>query len=247
MKKILWMVLPALALVACDGTGPELRAGDELTQTVQSAHFDFQYSPGDGVDVEQMEAYYGWLTDRLGLAASARIEYRKYRNLDHMERVTDRRQMGWASEGRIHTIWPWDNHEVTHVVIGEHIGRPPALFSEGIAVAFHYWPGQDEADWPRWNGEHVHTLTRLHRQHRRLPDLDELLRNGDFRDFDDQVTYPMAGSFIVHMIERHGLEAVLEVMRRLDGIDDPDAIRSVVHDVLGMSLRQCWSTWLDAI
>jgi hypothetical protein len=68
---------------------------------------------------------------------------------------------------RIHTIWPWDNHEVVHVYTAT-IGRPSDFFNEGIAVSFQTDPAR--ADFTvRLNGEQVHDACRAYLRAGTLP------------------------------------------------------------------------------
>ena len=66
-----------------------------------------------------------------GISLDRRITYYKYRDRSHMSSVTGQVTNGWADPPAfaIHTIWPWDNHEVVHVMTAL-IGRQPDFFNE---------------------------------------------------------------------------------------------------------------------
>ena len=91
-----------------------------------------------------------------------------------MQQMTAKVTNGWADPATfaVHPIWPWDNHEVVHVITAL-FGRPSDFFNEGIAVAMSV----DQ------NGRWESALT--FRSHGELPRLSDMVETDAFRRLDD--------------------------------------------------------------
>jgi hypothetical protein len=182
------------------------------------------------------------LQPALQLQPSPRLDYYKYRDRGHLKALTGRDTNGFADAGttRFHTIWPTDNHEGVHTVVILQMGHPPPLFTEGIAVAHQTNPPQGILR-PRWNGTDLHVLARQYDAAGRLAALRSLLRSSDFFDFDSNVMYPCAGSFVLYLIDSQGLvplkkyfaTATVDDARVDDRITLPRRLRSPADGGLG--------------
>jgi hypothetical protein len=137
---------------------------DKLTKHISSIHFDYYYSENDKdiIDTTWQEKYYNWLIDTLNLESEIKLEYYKYRDREHLKRVTGRETNGFGEIGtkRFHTIWKVDSHESVHLIVTLLIGHPPAIFNEGIAVAHQadYFKYPDFI--PGWNGQDFNKLAK---------------------------------------------------------------------------------------
>jgi len=218
---------------------------EELTVRVEGARGVYRMAPGDSVDVPFQEAYYAWLQERLGVPATRPFEYFKYRSRAHMRAVTGRETNGWAERGgyRLHSIWPIDNHEAVHALISGELGLAPPLLNEGAAVAHQTFPhwGIFEA---RWSGTPLDELAARYRREGRIPALGDLLRGPDFFRHDTGLTYPMAGSFVKSVIERHGYADLRAFFRASAFEDAPDRFRANFRDAFGEELDEAWEVWL---
>ena len=90
----------------------------------------YYHEPGDTVEVTRQDAFNEWAIRRLGITSPRKIEYRKYLSRAAMGRYTGNATTNGFAEPelwRIHTIWPFDNHEVDHVYSAT-IGRPSGFF-----------------------------------------------------------------------------------------------------------------------
>jgi hypothetical protein len=76
-----------------------------------------------------------------------------------MQALTGRSTNGFAGLGttRFHTIWPTDNHEAVHTIVALHLGFPPPLFTEGVAVAHSTDPVRGVLR-PRWSSTDIDVL-----------------------------------------------------------------------------------------
>ena len=206
------------------------------------------HEPGDAVEVDRQEAFNAWATARLGITLPQKVEYRKYRSRAEMGRYTGNSTTnGFAepSQFRFHTLWPYDNHEIVHVYT-ELIGRPSDFFNEGIAVAFQTDPASNDFT-ARFNGQQVHGACRSYLQAGRLPlPVSRYATTSEFRGIQDgEVSYRMAGSFMLHMTERFGLPAVLQFFRGVNNREESlNTIRTRVQTVFGVSLEDIESSWL---
>ena len=126
--------------VSCESNNPTEAIDYSLSEHISSTHFEYYFSKGDNskIDTVWQENYYNWLVSQLNVKLEHKLEFYKYRNREHILRVTGIRTNGFAVPGtyRFNTIWNIDNHESIHTVVMQTIGHPPSLFNEGIAVAF---------------------------------------------------------------------------------------------------------------
>jgi hypothetical protein len=139
---------------------------DRLARQATSPHFTYYTSPGDSVDLAWQEAFFDWVTAALGVESPDPLEYHKYRDADHLRRVTGHGCCGFAESPpsrRFHTIWERDNHEMIHVLIANAWGRAPGLFNQGIVVAYHAnpLPATFSPSEPYWSGRLIHFTTSL--------------------------------------------------------------------------------------
>jgi hypothetical protein len=239
------VVVTTAAAAACGGssTGPS-EAYPALTQVTMSAHYAIHTAPGDTVDAAWQDRYHEWLLPALELEPTPPLDYFKYRDRAHLAALTGRQTNGFAEPGttKFHTIWPTDNHEVVHTVVTLRIGHPPSLFTEGIAVAHSTDPVRGLLT-PRWNGSDVDALARSFELSGQLPALASLLRSTDFFRFDENLTYPCAGSFVHFLIETQGL-APLKAYFRLATFDDaPGLTESRFQSAYGRSVASLWDEW----
>jgi hypothetical protein len=241
------MLLPILSAAAC-GTSPTGPSGSEslpfVTETSTSRYY---YEPGDSVEVARQEAFNTWAVERLGVTASQRVEYRKYRSRDAMGRYTGNSTTNGFAEPvlwRLHTILPFDNHEVVHIYTAV-IGRPSDFFNEGIAVAFQADPANNNFA-VRFNDQQVHDASRIYLRAGTLPQpVTRYATSTGFRSLSDTtLSYRYAGSFVLHMIERFGLPAVLRFFQVNNREETLDTIQSRMVSVFGVPLEDVEASWL---
>jgi hypothetical protein len=230
-------------LAGCDSPAAP-RADDALTVRTESAHYVYYSAPGDGVDVAWQEGYYDWVTAALQIEPGGKLEYRKYRDRAHLERVTGRSTNGFAEPGtpRFHTIWPRDNHEMVHVLVILGLGHPPALFNEGVAVAHQMIPAEG-VFYAQWNRRNVHQIAAEFIAAGRLPPLAQLLESRDFFRFDQEMTYPVAGSFVRFLIDRYGLAPFKSYLHGRSFDDGAAQTRAAFEAAYGRTLDTAWAEW----
>ena len=232
---------------ACGGSPTSPSSATPLPFVTESATTRYYYEPGDTVDVARQEAFNAWATERLGVVPPQKVEYRKYLSREAMRRYTGNGTTNGFAEPslwRLHTIWPFDNHEVVHIYTAM-IGRPSDFFNEGIAVSFQTDPATGDLS-ARFNGQQPHDACRAYLRAGTLPQpLSRYVTTGGFRGIADQVlSYRMAGSFVLHLTERFGLPAVLRFFQTNNRDESLDTIRARVQATFGVSLDEVEASWL---
>lgn len=236
------MVFGALVIGGC-GDDP-IDPADVLTPQHESAHFIYLHATGDAVDPVMQEQYHDWLVAELDIDPDGKLEYRKYRDRAHMRAVTGRNTNGFAEPGtiRFHTIWPFDNHESVHTLVTLHLGHPPALFNEGIAVAHQALPVGDDF-LLRWNGRHPDDIAAEQLRAGQLPALDQILESPRFFDFGESLMYPVAGSFVHYLIAQHGLAPLKAYFGNSAFNHSSAQTRAAFLAAYGISVDQAWAGW----
>jgi len=221
---------------------------EELNQILESTHFTYELSEGDWIDTTWQEKYHHWLMDTLDVTLNEKLVYKKYLNRNHLKAHTGKSTNGFAEVGTptFHTIWYADNHESVHSVVTLTIGHPPALFNEGIAVAHQADYGLYPEFVPTWNGDDFHMLSKTHR-HNDLPPLNELLESSSFFNFDQNMTYPVAGSFTRYLIDTYGIDKMKAFISISDFYDAGESVRINFESTYPISVDDSWENWLDFI
>ena len=239
----------ALGALACGSpTAPAAPAQTALGRQIETADFTFRFSADDSVDVTWQEAYHQWAVAALGVAVPRRIVYNKYLNRAHMGAQTGNGNTNaYADPDRfeIHTIWSRDNHEVVHLY-SLAWGRPTALWTEGLAVAYQVDPVAGDFE-PRWSRIPLHEHARQFLAQGRLIPLADLLTTRGFRQFDPNVTYPQAGSFMRFLIQTCGLEGVRRLYATGHGDDDAASVRTSFGGACGRTVDEAEMAWREML
>jgi hypothetical protein len=240
-----------LAAVSCGKTPTGPTASAPLPLVSESASMRYYHEPGDSVDVARQELYNAWALERLGLTMPRKIEFRKYRSRGDMGRYTGNSSTNGFAEPeqfRFHTIWPWDNHEVIHVYTAV-VGRPSDFFNEGIAVSLQTDPINQDFS-VVFNGQEVHGVARGYLRAGSLPQpISGIATSSGFRAVQNQeLSYRVAGSFVLHMTQRFGMAAVLQFFRQPSNRDESlAAIRARMQSVFGVTLEDVEASWLAVL
>jgi hypothetical protein len=242
MNKIFQAYLLTLALImySCKT--------EKLSLKQSSTHFNYYLSFNDYVDTAWQEKYYSWLTSKLGLQNTDKLSYFKYRDRKQLKKITGRKTNGFAEPGtyNFHTIWKTDNHESIHTVVFNHWGYPPALFTEGIAVAHHVNPSKSSFV-PLWNGVPIDDIARSFKEVGKIPPLERLIESSSFRKFDEQVAYPVAGSFIAFLLSKHGLIKLRTFFSKTEYKSSASDTFQIFYNTFGITLDAAWKIWLNSL
>jgi hypothetical protein len=244
----LFLIVAVAGALACGGLSTE--PAPTLSMNGESATTRYYFEPGDVVDTARQEAFNAWALTRLELTLPRKIEFRKYSSRSAMSRYTGTGNTNAFAEPetfRIHTIWPWDNHEVVHI-FSALVGRPSDFFNEGFAVSFQADPMNRDFT-VRFNGMQVHEACRGYRHGGTLPlPLSRYVTTAGFRALpDDVMSYRMAGSFVLFLEERYGLSRVLAFFRASGRDDSLATIESKFLQAFGERLEEAETGWLVSL
>ena len=151
-------------------------------------------------DLKRTEQYLTRLQSELGQPLPAPIDYYRYERPEDLAAQTGVYATGLTRLGDtiVHSTFDYHPHELVHAVAGR-MGDPGRFFHEGLAVAL--------GDEGRWGGHDVHDIAR------RAPALDWRGLQEAFDRRSADVAYPLAGSFVKHLIETDGMERLTEFFR----------------------------------
>lgn len=243
MRRVPWFVIVLAAVASACGSPSAPSSNDALTESSSTTHIQFRFSAGDAVEAQRQEAFHEWAVERLGVNPSTRLTYNKYRNPAHVQRMTGQQTNGWAdpASATVHTIWPFDGHEAVHVYTGL-MGRPSDFFNEGIAVAMAVDPLAGRMV-SLWNNTPIDDLASGMQRGGTLPALAGMVETEAFRRVSDQVSYPVAGSFVSYVVVSYGMTAVRTFFAGSTRGDSVDAIRSRFATSFGVTLEQAEAEW----
>ncbi|MFA7418280.1 MAG: hypothetical protein WCZ90_01240 [Melioribacteraceae bacterium] len=153
---------------------------------------------------------------------------------ERMELLVGRKTNGAAhpDDGTFYTLLnqnkiTFDKHEACHVIASSEWGRGnEAWISEGLAV------GSNGA----WWSYELHSLAKYLHQKDKLVPIKELIRN--FHSYNNLITYPESGSFIIYIKERYGLKFIKSLYKE-------GAI--AIENQLNKSISIIESEWLNEI
>lgn len=247
MRALLPMTALAAALAACGGGPTAPSPADALSGSASSAHYDFHFADGDAVDSARQEAFHDWIVRELAISPSNRLHYNKYRDRAHMKRVTGKETNGFAepSSWTVHSIWAFDAHEALHVYTAL-IGRPSDFFNEGIAVALSSDPMAGRFV-PLWSNTPIDDVAKSLMRQGTLPPVDVMATTGGFRNIQEMVGYPAAGSFVAFMIRERGIASMRTFFQTSGRDDSLGAIQSRFEAAFGSTLTDADQRWRSYI
>jgi hypothetical protein len=230
------LVLLAAALAA---------AGPEATHTglLKTAHFDVRYRPGSRAgaaaerDGAMAERDLQDICRRLAFEPDGRFNAYLYDDVPELQTITGAKGVhAFSAERDTHLPFGDDQtryHELVHLVAH----RLPRSGDE--ARGMFLVEGLANALLEYVHGVHVHAVTRFYRQRKELPPLRTFL-GADFyawlREHPGFNAYDVAGSFVRHLLDAHGVEAL---KRYYTGTPAKDA--------LGMDERELEKAWHAAV
>jgi hypothetical protein len=201
----------------------------------QTTHVSY-YSEGRGrVDVKRSEAFLARLTEVFGPVPKGwRIEYYLHSPSEGIRTQDGAAAIGLTdlAAGRIDSVRAFHPHELVHAVAGR-LGRCPAFFAEGLAVAL--------AGERQWGGRDVDGVARetLASGARLEPFLTR------FFEQDPDRSYPLAGSFVAFLLDEDGIDAFVAF---LEGCaSTPRAYETAFRRAYGRTVAGAVLAWRAAL
>ena len=223
---------------------------EELKLQSSSGHYNYFYLPDDAIvlDTIWMESHYNWVKSMLGLEESPILNYYKYKDRHHLTNSTGRNTNGFAEIGTLnfHSVWHPEGHENVHVMVLNEWGHPPALFTEGLAVALApqaIYGSRNFIAEPTWNGQNLDDIASSLLQQQKVPELEILLESNSFHAVGTDISYPVAGSFIRYLMNEYQNENLKEVFKNTSFSDSAQNLISVFIQAYGKELSVCWGEW----
>jgi hypothetical protein len=207
----------------------------------ESQHFIYYAQPGQSIPdwaVKLNEFTYAEVTKLLPSAREApKIKYYRYHSQTDLQQVFGHPRKGYAyqtSEGSaVHSIYSCHPHEVVHAVTYQ-IGRPPALFEEGLAVAYDWRFALEKGQ--------VHALARGKLVQQQLFPLRSILTTREFQAYDSPTSYIEAGSFVKYLMDIYGPDKMRSLFT-LPRYSDSREIEIAFKAIYGQSLSEMESEW----
>lgn len=236
-----------VATTACGGPISPGRIDAALGAQMDTPGIMFRFTPGDSVDADWQERFHEHITAEFGVSLPTKLRYNKYRDRSQLREVTNHDTNGFAEPDvfTVHSIFPHDGHEAVHVYSAL-VGRPSDFFNEGLAVALNSDPDAPVRA-PPWNGTHVYAHTQLLIRTNQRRSLSTMMTTDGFRETTEWVGYGQAGSFLLFLIEQHGLGRMLAFFGLSARSDSLSRIDSNFQAVWGMSLAEAEEGWLAYI
>ena len=224
-----------LAILGAALLSPALATGSELDVVATTSRAVYHARRAGDVDVRRSEAFLERLDSLFGAAPNgARIEYFRHDGVAEMQALVGFAAVGVTdlATGRIDSVKAYHPHELVHAAAGR-LGRPSALFSEGLAVAL-----TSEGE---WKGRRLDEVAREFTS--RGGQLRELLVGFALADADRD--YALAGSFVSFLLDRYGIDTMKAFLRGCDG--SPRAIERSLVAAYGRSFAALESEWSSAV
>jgi len=187
--------------------------------------------------VELNEITYAKVARLFPVTRTTKVKYYKYRSQAGLQQVFGRPRKGYADPtdqgGTVHSIYSCHPHEVIHALTYP-LGRPPALFEEGIAVAYDWRFAMEEGE--------VHALAQGKLMRQDLFPLYSILTTRGFQINDNTTVYIEAGSFVKYLMDTYGpgkMRSLFTVPR----YGDLQEIKTAFQEIYGQSLSEAESEW----
>jgi hypothetical protein len=207
-----------------------------LAQTARVSFFTRSATPAGGhdrADMKRTDSFVERMERELGQPLTTPISYYRYERPEDIAAQTGVYATGLTRVGDsvVHATQGYNPHELVHAVAG-HLGNPGVFFHEGLAVAL--------GDEGRWGGRDVDALART-----RAASFSTRSLLAVFDRSDADLAYPLAGSFVKHLIATDGMPRLLAFFRacgpKSGGTD------AVFLSTYGRSLDQAVAAWQQGL
>jgi hypothetical protein len=206
----------------------------------ESQHFIYYTQPGQSIpdgSVKLNEFTYAKVTELFPATRATKIRYYKYRSQTDLQQAFGRPRKGYAHQtdegSTVHSVYSCHPHEVIHAVTYQ-IGRPPAFFEEGLALAYDWRFALEEGE--------VHALARRELLQQQLFPLRSILTISGFRAYNSITSYIEAGSFVKYLMDTYGPDKMRSLFT-LPRYSDSRQIEIAFEEIYGQSLSEMESEW----
>src|SRR5207245_1528758 len=196
----------------------------------QSPHFLFYSRHGEPIDVHEIETSLSRVQQLLGQKLPGKAEYYRYGTPQEVAANVGEYASGVTLGGlrQIHTTRRCHLHEIVHLVAAQ-LGDPGPFFNEGLAIAL---------------GSLQRGSVRVPRRVRLPAALRKTTMSAladRFDALDPAVAYPLAGSFVGHLVRTYGVPRVAAFFRASGYSGVPRA--AAFQETFGVSLDEAGVSW----
>lgn len=190
--------------------------------------------PGEDMDreVRLVEAVAGEVGIR---KTEKRIYYRLYPDEQTFFDVTGRKRYQpftrWADR-ELHSLATYEDHEMIHLILYD-LGTPPFGLAKGLVFYFR----------AKYNGWDLHNAAKQDLFRKDIPALFRTINQRDFADSKVSVTVPAWGSFVTWLIDRHGMDKLLELYRTTNEITEAGPFSARFKSVYGVDFQKMDQDW----
>lgn len=213
----------------------------QVTRSRNYLFHAFPDHPFPAGSMENQQAIFDEYCRRLGVTSDAVIKYYLYPDTATIRDVLSLKGFQYVSwdDQEIHTINPNDNHEVVHFITDAY-GTPPRAFTEGTV----FWLLDDWAGWP------VHKVAAYRLASGNLVTLQHLTDYNTFAPLDPGLTFPAAASFIGFIVERWGVDKLMDFYEAASGVNSYGGFEVAfekVYEVGAADAEEWWRTFLRGV
>jgi len=229
------LITMALALTACAASASTLgRTSSGFKQVARTTHVSYFSRSSLKVDVRRCERFLRELEKVFGpLPSGWRVGYYRHAGQAEVAAATGRYALGVTDleGGRIHSTLGFHPHELVHAVAGRLLGAAPVFLAEGLAVAL--------TSGGRWGDGTVDGAAAV------VVSRDMRLQRfvDRFEAQDPALAYPVAGSFMAHLIDAFGIDAVL----RFYSESSKSGLEAAARRAFGRSFASLNLSWAAAL
>jgi hypothetical protein len=183
-------------------------------------------------DVKRTDAFLARMEKTLEQPLAAPISYYRHDRPEDIAAETGVYAYGLTRVGDsvVHSTTTYHPHELVHAVAGG-LGDPGRFFHEGLAVAL--------GDEGKWSGRDVDALA-----HARAAKVDRKTIVKSFDSLPADVAYPVAGSFVKHLIAQGGLPRLIEFFRACPKSGNMDA---AFLETYGHTFQGAFADWQQGV
>ncbi len=229
-------------ILGCDGIvwfdGVELSVPQPLDwQSRSTENFVFNWLPErpfPAGSIENEQRMFNDFAKRLGTESDIVIHYYLYPDTATIQKILSLRGHQYISwdDLEIHTINPNDNHEIIHFITDVY-GIPPRAIAEGTVFWLH----------GAWYDRPIHQLAAYHLSTGNLPTIAELINYNEFAMIDAHYKMPAAASFVGYLVDRWGVEKLIELYRGVGGFNSYDAFAQVFEKIYDFPCSEVEKAW----
>ena len=167
------------------------------------------------------------------------ITYYLYPNEESFMKILGRKRYKTAARWdrrELHTVDTFNEHEIIHLVLYE-MGFPPVGLSKGLVFYFR-------AKHNHWD---LNVRTKRFLIQHQLPALYRTINPDAWQNQNFSIVVPAWGSFVTWLINEYGMNKLLELYEKTNGIEEDGAFSARFKDIYGRDFQETdrdWRMWL---